>query len=139
MNIYGDLRKDISRILRQLCEWAIEQHAMLNHVHILIKKVTQDECFEDHGLFKRTKCEMPSLFTRNISYLKYSYCNRTFGRADIMLELLVQIRRPLKSKYRARIWGSIDNVLLAPFRGAFCVGLSSFKAKKPLAMLVAFY
>lgn len=37
--IYGELRKDIGRILRKLCEMkeVIEVYAMLDHIHMLVR------------------------------------------------------------------------------------------------------
>ncbi|MCP0888120.1 IS200/IS605 family transposase, partial [Ligilactobacillus sp. WILCCON 0076] len=40
-NIYGELKKDIGRILRRLCELKdveiIEAHAMPDHIHMLVR------------------------------------------------------------------------------------------------------
>lgn len=39
--IYGELKKEIGNILRQLCEWKgvtiIEAHACVDHIHIFVE------------------------------------------------------------------------------------------------------
>ena len=46
--IYGELRKDIGRILRKLCEMKeveiIEAHAMPDHIHMLVRIPPKSKC-----------------------------------------------------------------------------------------------
>lgn len=58
--IYGELRKDIGRILRKLCEMKeveiIEAHAMPDHIHMLVN-TTKNKYLAVHGLLERKKCD----------------------------------------------------------------------------------
>lgn len=54
--IYGELKKEIGNILRQLCEWKgvtiIEAHACVYHIYIC-RDTTKDEYFKFCWIFKR--------------------------------------------------------------------------------------
>ncbi len=60
--IYGQLRQDIGKILRKLCEMKeieiIEAHAMPDHIHMLVRIPSKlsVECIRFYGFLKRKKC-----------------------------------------------------------------------------------
>ncbi|EFU12846.1 transposase-like protein [Enterococcus faecalis TX1341] len=60
--IYGQLRQDIGKILRKLCEMKeieiIEAHAMPDHIHMLVRipPKLSVECIRFYGFLKRKKC-----------------------------------------------------------------------------------
>ncbi|HDR1107057.1 IS200/IS605 family transposase [Pasteurella multocida] len=77
--IYGKLRVDIGRILRQLCHYKnveiIEAYAMKDHIHILLRIPPKLAVSSFMGYLKGKSSLM--IFERHAN-LKYKYGNRNF-------------------------------------------------------------
>ncbi len=77
--IYGELKKEIGKILRQLCEWKdvtiIEAHACVDHIHLFIEIPPKMSVSSFVGYLKGKSSLI--IFER-FSYLKYKYGNRDF-------------------------------------------------------------
>ncbi len=77
--IYGKLRSDIGRIIRQLCEYKgveiIEAHAMSDHIHMLVRIPPKIAISNFMGYLKGKSSLM--IFERHAN-LKYKYGNRNF-------------------------------------------------------------
>ena len=77
--IYGKLRADIGKILRQLCDYKnveiIEAHAMPDHIHMLLKIPPKISVSGFMGYLKGKSALM--IFERHAN-LKYRYGNRHF-------------------------------------------------------------
>ena len=77
--IYGELKKEIGNILRQLCEWKgvtiIEAHACVDHIHIFVGIPPKMSISSFVGYLKGKSSLM--IFER-LSHLKYKYGNRHF-------------------------------------------------------------
>lgn len=77
--IYGQLRSDIGKILRTLCEYKdveiIEAHAMSDHIHMLVMIPPKLAVSSFMGYLKGKSSLM--IFERHAN-LKYKYGNRNF-------------------------------------------------------------
>ena len=77
--IYGKIRSDIGVIIRQLCEYKdveiIEAHAMVDHIHMLVKIPPKISVSGFMGYLKGKSSLM--IFERHAN-LKYKYGNRNF-------------------------------------------------------------
>ena len=77
--IYGKLRADIGKILRQLCEYKgveiLEAHAMSDHIHMLVTIPPKLAVSNFMGYLKGKSTLM--IFERHAN-LKYKYGNRNF-------------------------------------------------------------
>ena len=77
--IYGKLRSDIGQIIRQLCSYKgveiIEAHAMLDHIHMLVRIPPKIAVSNFMGYLKGKSSLM--IFERHAN-LKYKYGKRNF-------------------------------------------------------------
>ena len=77
--VYGKLRMDIGRIIRQLCEYKgveiVEAHACSDHIHMLVKIPPKISVSNLMGYLKGKSSLM--IFERHAN-LKYKYGNRNF-------------------------------------------------------------
>ena len=77
--VYGKLRMDIGRIIRQLCEYKgveiVEAHACSDHIHMLVKIPPKISVSNFMGYLKGKSSLM--IFERHAN-LKYKYGNRNF-------------------------------------------------------------
>ena len=77
--IYGKLRSEIGKIIRQLCEYKgveiIEAHAMIDHIHMLVRIPPKISVSGFMGYLKGKSSLM--IFERHAN-LKYKYGNRNF-------------------------------------------------------------
>jgi len=77
--IYGQLRRDIGKILRKLCEMKeveiVEAHAMPDHIHMLVRIPPKYSISEIMGYLKGKSSLM--IFEKHAN-LKYKYGNRHF-------------------------------------------------------------
>ena len=77
--IYGKLRMDIGRIIRQLCEYKgveiVEAHACSDHIHMLVRIPPKISVSNFMGYLKGKSSLM--IFERHAN-LKYKYGNRNF-------------------------------------------------------------
>ena len=77
--IYGQIKSDIGKILRTLCEYKeveiIEAHAMKNHIHMLVMIPPKLAVPSFMGYLKGKSSLM--IFERHAN-LKYKYGNRNF-------------------------------------------------------------
>ena len=77
--IYGKLRSEIGKIIRQLCEYKgveiIEAHAMVDHIHMLVLIPPKISVSGFMGYLKGKSSLM--IFER-FANLKYKYGNRNF-------------------------------------------------------------
>ena len=77
--IYGEIRIDIGRIIRQLCEYKdveiVEAHAMSDHIHMLVRIPPKISVSGFMGYLKGKSSLM--IFERHAN-LKYKYGNRNF-------------------------------------------------------------
>ena len=77
--IYGKIRSDIGVIIRQLCEYKgveiIEAHAMIDHIHMLVRIPPKISVSGFMGYLKGKSSLM--IFERHAN-LKYKYGNRNF-------------------------------------------------------------
>ena len=77
--IYGELKKEIGNILRQLCEWKgvtiIEAHACVDHIHIFVEIPPKMSISSFVGYLK---CKSSLMIFERFSHLKYKYGNRHF-------------------------------------------------------------
>ena len=77
--IYGKIRADIGRIIRQLCEYKgveiVEAHACSDHIHMLVKIPPKIAVSNFMGYLKGKSSLM--IFERHAN-LKYKYGNRNF-------------------------------------------------------------
>ena len=77
--VYGKLRVDIGRIIRQLCEYKgveiVEAHACSDHIHMLVKIPPKISVSNFMGYLKGKSSLM--IFERHAN-LKYKYGNRNF-------------------------------------------------------------
>ncbi|WP_441650862.1 IS200/IS605 family transposase [Enterococcus faecalis] len=78
--IYGQLRRDIGKILRKLCEVKeveiIEAHAMPNHIHMLVRIPPK---LSVSGFMGFLKGRSAVIIHERHANLKYNYGNRSFG------------------------------------------------------------
>ena len=83
--VYGKLKSDIGRILRQLCEQKnveiIEAEACPDHIHMLLSIPPNISVAQFMGYLKGKSSLM--IFDRHAN-LKYKYGSRHFGVADTM-------------------------------------------------------
>ncbi len=83
--IYVKIKKDIGKILRQLCEYKgaeiIEAEACKDHIHMLVTIPPKLSISIFMGYLKGKSSLM--IFDRHAN-LKYKYGNRHFGVRDIM-------------------------------------------------------
>ena len=77
--IYRQLRKDIGKILRKLCEMKdveiIEAHAMLDHIHMLVR-VPPKICISSFMGYLKGRSAV--LIHEQHANLKYKYGNKSF-------------------------------------------------------------
>ena len=77
--IYGKIRADIGRIIRQLCEYKgveiVEAHACSDHIHMLVKIPPKIAVSNFMGYLKGKSSLM--IFERHAN-LKFKYGNRNF-------------------------------------------------------------
>ena len=77
--IYGQLKKEIGKILRQLCEWKgvtiIEAHACVDHIHLFVEIPPKMSVSYFMGYLKGKSSLM--IFEKH-SNLKYKFGNRNF-------------------------------------------------------------
>lgn len=77
--IYGQLRRDIGKILRKLCEMKeveiIEAHAMPNHIHMLVRIPPK---LSVSGFMGFLKGRSAVIIHERHANLKYNYGNRSF-------------------------------------------------------------
>ncbi|EJX7949921.1 IS200/IS605 family transposase [Enterococcus faecalis] len=77
--IYGQLRRDIGKILRKLCEVKeveiIEAHAMPNHIHMLVRIPPK---LSVSGFMGFLKGRSAVIIHERHANLKYNYGNRSF-------------------------------------------------------------
>lgn len=77
--MYGQLRKDIGKILRRLCDMKdveiIEAHAMPDHIHMLVRIPPK---LSVSGFMGYLKGKSAVLIHEQHANLKYKYGNRTF-------------------------------------------------------------
>jgi putative transposase len=77
--IYGEIKKDIGKILRELCNWKqvniIEAEICPDHVHMLVE-IPPKICVSSFVGFLKGKSTL-LIFERHAN-LKYKYGNRTF-------------------------------------------------------------
>ncbi|MCC4085794.1 IS200/IS605 family transposase [Enterococcus faecalis] len=77
--IYGQLRQDIGKILRKLCEMKeveiIEAHAMPDHIHMLVKILPK---LSVPGFMGFLKGRSAVIIHERHANLKYNYGNRSF-------------------------------------------------------------
>ena len=77
--IYGKIRIDIGRIIRQLCEYKdveiVEAHAMSDHIHMLVRIPPKISVSGFMGYLKGKSSLM--IFERHAN-LKYKYGNRNY-------------------------------------------------------------
>ena len=77
--IYGELRKDIGRILRKLCEMkeveTIEAHAMPDHIHMLVRVPPKISISSFMGFLKGRSA---TLIHKQHGNLVYKYGNKSF-------------------------------------------------------------
>ena len=77
--IYGELKRQIGEILRELCKWKnveiIEAHAMPNHIHMYISIPPKMSVSGFMGFLKGKSTLL--IFERHAN-LKYKFGNRTF-------------------------------------------------------------
>ena len=79
--LYGELKADIGKILRELCEWKgikiIEAELCPNHIHMLIEIPPK---FSVSGVIGFLKGKSSLLIHERHGNLKYKYGNRSFWR-----------------------------------------------------------
>ena len=77
--IYGELKADVGKILRELCEWKgikiIEAELCPNHIHMLIEIPPK---FSVSGVVGFLKGKSSLLIHERHGNLKYKYGNRSF-------------------------------------------------------------
>lgn len=77
--IYGELKADVGKILRELCEWKgikiIEAELCPNHIHMLIEIPPK---FSVSGVVGFQKGKSSLLIHERHGNLKYKYGNRSF-------------------------------------------------------------
>ncbi|HDT8051000.1 TPA: IS200/IS605 family transposase, partial [Enterococcus faecalis] len=77
--IYGQLRRDIGKILRKLCEMKeveiIEAHAMPDHIHMLVRIPPK---LSVSGFMGFLKGRSVVIIHERHANLKYNYGNRSF-------------------------------------------------------------
>ena len=96
---YGEKRKDIGSILRQLCEWKqihiIEAEVCPDHVHTLLEIPPKVSVSSFVGFLKEKK---DLLLYERFPELKLKYRNRKFWcRGDKSRVLLTMVGRPLRT------------------------------------------
>ena len=83
--IYNQYRKDLGKILRELCRYKgveiLEGHLMPDHVHILVSIPPKIAISSFMGYLKGKSALM--MFEKH-GNLKYKFGNRHFGQKDIM-------------------------------------------------------
>ena len=77
--IYGELKKEVGKILRQLCEWKgvtiIEAYTCVDHIHLFVEMSPKMSVSSFVGYLKGKSSLM--IFER-FSHLKYKYGNKHF-------------------------------------------------------------
>lgn len=101
--VYGQLRKDVGKILRRLCEMKyveiIEAHAMPDHIHMLVRippKLSISRFMGD------LKGKSAVLIHEQHANLKYKYGNRTFWAKGYYVSTVGLNQKPLKSISESR-------------------------------------
>ena len=83
--IYNQLRKDIMKIIKDLCKWKgveiIEGHMMPDHIHLLVSVPPKISISSFMGYLKGKSAMM--IFERHAN-LKYKFGNRNFWARGIM-------------------------------------------------------
>ncbi|MCI9183063.1 MAG: IS200/IS605 family transposase [Acholeplasmatales bacterium] len=99
--IYGKIRSDIGRIIRQLCEYKgveiIEVHAMSDHIHMLVRIPPKIAISNFMGYLKGKSSLM--IFERHAN-LKYKYGNRSFWAKGYFVSTVVMNAEVVKEYIR---------------------------------------
>ena len=99
--IYRELRADIGKILRELCDRKgieiVEAQCCPDHVHMLVKIPPKYSVSELMGYLKGKSSLI--IFDRHAN-LKYKYGNRHFGAEGITWILQEKMRRRYKNTFR---------------------------------------
>lgn len=95
--IYGQLRKDIGKILRKLCEMKdveiIEAHAMPDHIHMLVRVPPKISISSFMGYLKGRSAVLTHEQHAN---LKYKYGNKSFwSKGYYEPNVLGKLQKPL--------------------------------------------
>ena len=95
--IYGELKADIGKILRELCEWKgikiIEAELCPNHIHMLIEIPPK---FSVSGVIGFLKGKSSLLIHARHGNLKYKYGNRSFWCRGYYVDTTGRVRNALR-------------------------------------------
>ncbi len=95
---YGDMRVEIGKILRELCNWKgveiIQAEVCPDHIHMLVKIPPKMSVSGFIGFLKGKSTLI--IFERHAN-LKYKYGNRNFGVEDIMWTRLERMIKQLQN------------------------------------------
>ena len=122
--IYGELKKEIGKILRQLCEWKgvtiIEAHACVDHIHLFVEIPPKMSVSSFVGYLKGKSSLM--IFDRHAN-LKYRYCNRKFWCKGFYVDTVSRNKKVIENYIRNQLQEDIvaDQIsmeeYLDPFTG----------------------
>ena len=127
--IYGELRAEIGKILRELCEWKgveiIEANACPDHIHMLVSIPPKLSVSSFVGFLKGKSSLM--LFDRHTN-LKYKYGNRHFWCRGYYVDTVGRNKKAIQAYIKNQLQEDImqDQISLKeyedPFKLEACVG-----------------
>lgn len=123
--IYGELRAEIGKILRELCEWKgveiIEANACQDHIHMLVSIPPKLSVSSFVGFLKGKSSLM--LFDRHTN-LKYKYGNRHFWCRGYYVDTVGRNKKAIQEYIKNQLQEDImqDQISLKeyedPFKGS---------------------
>ena len=116
MVIYNQIKVDIGRILRKLCEQKgveiIQAEACPDHIHMLIAIPPKYSVAQIMGYLKGKSSLM--IFDRHAN-LKYKYCNRHFWCRGYCVDTVGKNTKKIEEYIRDQLHGDIANDQLSLF------------------------
>ena len=128
--IYGKIRIDIGRIIRQLCEYKdveiVEAHAMSDHIHMLVSIPPHLSVAQFMGYLKGKSSLM--IFDRHAN-LKYKYGNRHFWCRGYYVDTVGRNEKKIAEYVRNQLQEDIiaDQLTIKEYIDPF-TGSKSYKA-----------
>lgn len=99
--IYGEKKKEIGKILRQLCEWKgveiIEANACEDHIHMLLSIPPK---MSVSGFMGFLKGKSSLMIFEKFSGLKYKYGNRHFWRRGFYVDTVGKNKKAIEEYIR---------------------------------------
>ena len=120
--IYGELKKEIGKILKQLCEWKvftlIEAYAYVDHIYLFVEIPPKMSVSSFVGYLKGKSSLM--IFER-FSHLKYKYRNRHFWCREFYVDTVGRNQKVIEEYIRNQEHEDIiaDQISFKEYNGHF--------------------